>query len=191
MTKFNKGFTLIELLVVISIIGLLSSVVLASLSTARNKAKDSALIQMAKQLQTIMIMRYSDIGSYSGVQPNWIIGTRSGAYTVCESTYLNLVVLEHRPKVTEICNRIAELTPQTGNRLYMGQVSASADSASSPPILLVEPFVAKSFTIKVLLNSGTSQYYCIGHNGKSSIGRWDDGVNGWDKPGCYGDITNK
>lgn len=35
----RKGFTLIELLVVISIISLLSSVVLASLNSARNKAK--------------------------------------------------------------------------------------------------------------------------------------------------------
>jgi len=37
--KNNKAFTLIELLVVISIIGLLSTVVLASLNTARDKAR--------------------------------------------------------------------------------------------------------------------------------------------------------
>lgn len=43
MKSFSKGFTLIELLVVIAIIGLLSSVVLASLSTARGKGNDSAI----------------------------------------------------------------------------------------------------------------------------------------------------
>jgi prepilin-type N-terminal cleavage/methylation domain-containing protein len=48
--KRNSGFTLIELLVVISIIGLLSSVVLAALTSARARGKVGAGLTMANSM---------------------------------------------------------------------------------------------------------------------------------------------
>lgn len=60
----KRGFTLIELLVVISIIGLLSSVVLASLNTARIKARDTSRLSALHQLQTALELYHSQYGQY-------------------------------------------------------------------------------------------------------------------------------
>ncbi len=60
----QRGFTLIELLVVISIIGLLSSVVLSSLNSARIKARDSIRKQHLVQLRTALEIYYNQNGSY-------------------------------------------------------------------------------------------------------------------------------
>jgi prepilin-type N-terminal cleavage/methylation domain-containing protein len=62
----NKGFTLIELLVVIAIIGILSAVVLASLSSARNKGKDASMVGSLSSLRAQAEM-YSIGGSYANL----------------------------------------------------------------------------------------------------------------------------
>jgi len=63
MTK-QKGFTLIELLVVIAIIGLLASIVMVSLNSARTKARDAKRISDFKQIQTALEMFYDQVGKY-------------------------------------------------------------------------------------------------------------------------------
>lgn len=66
MTKFihhkkrSSGFTLIELLVVISIIGLLSVIVLSSLTEARTRAQNTKLNQIAMQYVTAFNLMTND-----------------------------------------------------------------------------------------------------------------------------------
>jgi len=60
----QKGFTLIELLVVIAIIGILSAIVLTSLSSARDKGVDNKKLQMVKQWQNALELYYNDNDSY-------------------------------------------------------------------------------------------------------------------------------
>jgi len=62
----QKGFTLIELLVVIAIIGILSAVVLASLSTAKNKGTDASVEESMHNLRTATEIYYNSQtpGSY-------------------------------------------------------------------------------------------------------------------------------
>lgn len=68
----KKGFTLIELLVVISIIGLLASVVLASLQSARNKAADANIKSNLSGIRAQAALYYEDNGQSYGV--NYIPG---------------------------------------------------------------------------------------------------------------------
>lgn len=52
----EKGFTLIELLVVVAIIGLLSSIVLASLSGARSKARDTKRVGEMRSIENALTL---------------------------------------------------------------------------------------------------------------------------------------
>lgn len=64
--SLQKGFTLIELLVVIAIIGILSSVVLASLTTARSKGTDAAIQAALSNMRAQAELYYSSNGNSYG-----------------------------------------------------------------------------------------------------------------------------
>ncbi len=56
----QSGFTLIELLVVIAIIGLLASIILASLNTARAKGRDARRLADLHSIETALALYASD-----------------------------------------------------------------------------------------------------------------------------------
>ena len=95
----KKGFTLIELLVVIAIIGLLSTLAVVALGSAREKARDSKRLSDLKQVQTALELYYTDNNAYPTAATAVTLGSvniaclnASGfAATGCTSPYMGLV----------------------------------------------------------------------------------------------------
>lgn len=74
-SKFqDKAFTLIELLVVIAIIGLLASIVLVALNSARSKARDAKRKGDLHNIKAALELYYNSYGSYPPTQPQTSCG---------------------------------------------------------------------------------------------------------------------
>src|SRR5690606_3935213 len=66
--RANRGFTLIELLMVIAIIGLLASIIIGSMRTARLSALDASIREQVGQLRTVLELERSDSGTYTAIK---------------------------------------------------------------------------------------------------------------------------
>jgi len=182
-----KGFTLIELLVVISIIGLLSSVVLASVNTARAKARDSAIKQGVRQMATLMALNYNDYSSYAALQTGWISYDGGANARTCDNQFTN-VSNPYNVQMRTICNSILPLIidPNSDGQKFHTGINTAAS------VVVPRPTTSDThFSIMARLSTG--KYFCIGSSGRVSdqvtydpVVTGPGGTTGWASPGCWG-----
>jgi prepilin-type N-terminal cleavage/methylation domain-containing protein len=105
----SNGFTLVELLVVIAIIGLLSTLAIVSLGSARAKARDARRISDIRQLQTAVELYHAD----------------QGFYPIEDSTAITLGIADQTDILTN--TGFESSSSPTGTVTYMGIVPGNLD----------------------------------------------------------------
>lgn len=97
--KRGEGFTLIELLVVIAIIGLLSSIVFASIDQSRVKARDALRLSHMGEIQKALNLYFDDNGAWpcTGVSgSNTYIDNQSHCLATTLAPYMSPLPLDPR-----------------------------------------------------------------------------------------------
>lgn len=87
----QSGFTLIELLVVITIIGVLSSIILVSLTTARAKARDARRVVEIDSISKALEIYFTTNNSYPPTTPAGFVGADAAIQMLVASGTLSAV----------------------------------------------------------------------------------------------------
>ena len=115
----GRGFTLIELLVVISIISLLSSVVLASLNTAREKAQDARRQADLQQMQIALELYFDDNGTYPLYTSTTYVGSGKATAGLTDTNFDE----DMGPYINAPSDPV--FTDETGDYIYIAQTDGS------------------------------------------------------------------
>lgn len=127
----NKGFTLIELLVVIAIIGVLASIVLASLNNARRKSRDARRVTDIKQIQLALELYFDAQGNQYPVATATCDATANakGLEALVTTGYIPQVPRD--PSSSTTCYSYA--TPATGLRTTY-HIGATLEETTNPAL---------------------------------------------------------
>ncbi len=198
MNSFHKtksGFTLIELMVVIAIIGLLSSVVLASLGGTRMRARDSAIKQIVGQMRSVMATQYAEnpnSPSYFLSNSGWVISnTAGGVFTNnCATKFTNAFFsTQNATALLDLCNQLAlQIKQDTGASTLYAYVGATdyTDSVGggSGHTTPCDVF-GQCYTIMVRLPSNSLTYYCASGKQGTPANSSSNGTTAWAAAGCW------
>ncbi len=137
--KQSKGFTLIELLVVVAIIGILASIVLVSLNTARQKGRDASAKGSMSSIRAAAEFYFDSRNNYGTPGGATIVGADTGSGDVLNSA-------ESICEYAEVVNLSAAASRQTDNDVDCQVLTGPA-----------------GFTVTLILND--EQTYCVDSTG--------------------------
>ncbi len=120
VAKNKKGFTLIELLVVIAIIGLLATLSIVALNSARMKGRDAKRKADIKQIYNALQMYYDEHGKYP---PGGGYGVNTFVYSVNENWLSDLAPWMSKRPVDPINNNTRPFVDGSYTYIY-GDVTA-------------------------------------------------------------------
>lgn len=142
-TQKQKGFSLIELMVVIAIIGLLASVVLASLAGARTKSRDTKRKADIAQLSKALEEYYTANNGYPTTGSVWFGTSASGGSKTTSGgtayipgltpTYLSLLPLDPL-QATSGWSGYNYKSDGTSYKLILSDVGPETFPASTAPL---------------------------------------------------------
>jgi prepilin-type N-terminal cleavage/methylation domain-containing protein len=112
----SRGFTLIELLVVIAIIGILSSVIFASLSIAREKSRDSKRVAEVGQVRKALEIYYDMNQTYPSTTPTGYTGEDAAIQLLAANGLLGHTPVPPPGISTTYLYRGVSINPLTGVR---------------------------------------------------------------------------
>ena len=159
----SKKFTLIELLVVVAIIGILASLLLPSLSRARETAKRAVCASNEKQIGSAMAMYHSAFDDSYPFHSNW--GNMVGAQGTV-STYAGTTLPENRPlnAFLDETGKVAQCPSEKGDSLQPGIDNCFEDIGTS---YLVQ-WSQSAFSVLMVTSNNV--------NNLPSITDWDEPV---------------